>query len=399
MASVQELLQLHPELAALMQNQQQSEGDLDPAAIALMQGQPPAQAAAQNPPAPPPPTPPMPQNFASQAQSQYPVMDRQKLMDALEKYGQAGEKAITQQGQGIEELQGNLDKMKQQPQGPDFHALAALGDFYNNGKSDLASQIKAPQTPEERNQMLQALQEKIQGNRNQMSQEELSLMRDKIQGMVKAGMSPLDAAKLEMYKALANNRNANTALRTDTLTNRVVNDVNKDSTLQALNNQKITIDRGIHTMENSQILAPQTLAELESEIAKALAGKGMVAEGSVHRQTMETAARGLAELRQKYGNKPIDMKTVSPEIVGYIKGTMQRLQDAYQGAMNERADQIATGKHFQSTQAQQGLNEAVGSYKKEIGSKLGTTTTDSQGKTWKKVSKGSDTDKNNWEQQ
>lgn len=318
-----------------------------------------------------------------------PAVKRNDLADQMQ---ESVNRLLNQQEQGLEKQQAGVQQVRQTPERIDWSPLANYVATLSPDNAQIARGYKAPQSAEERALTIQKLENELQNNREGITKSQIDALKARVG-------APLEEAKLKMYEALANSRNQMMGLRADTLTNRVVNDVNHDKTLQDLNAQKITIDRGIHTIENSQVLAPQTLAELESEISKALAGKGMVAEGSIHRQTMMTAARQIAELRQQYGNQPIDMRKVSPQIVQYIQDTMKRLQEAYQGAMNDRAEQISKGKSFSNQQVQKGLQDAVGGYKKEIGSPLGTQTTDKSGQVWKKTKNGSDSDKNNWSKQ
>lgn len=135
----------------------------------------------------------------------------------------------------------------------------------------------------------------------------------------------------------------------------------KDQILTTLTQQQQQIRRDKHTLESAEILTPQLFNEINLGIANAISGgksAAVTTQGKVEYESLELAMKNL---QQKISNTPQDIG--SPEVKQYIAGVLNRLDDAYQNNMKERASQISIGKSYNNNSlAQDAVRKKVDSY-------------------------------------
>lgn len=107
--------------------------------------------------------------------------------------------------------------------------------------------------------------------------------------------------------------------------------------LNQYQNQKTGIDRAIHTMDTATTIPYEMKHEIEQEIAQALTGKGVASEGKLKSITMDTKAQDAARFLQSFKNGPVDLKTASPDVLQYLRDTLNRLHDAYDESIKARS--------------------------------------------------------------
>lgn len=101
------------------------------------------------------------------------------------------------------------------------------------------------------------------------------------------------------------------------------------------------LDRGVHTLKSDSKLTPQMFREIEQEFSNALSGSGAAGLGKLERTEYNSIGLKAAEIKQKYGDKPVDLKKEEPAFVNQLADSMYRLNQAY----GENMEKIATNVH------------------------------------------------------
>lgn len=103
-----------------------------------------------------------------------------------------------------------------------------------------------------------------------------------------------------------------------------------------------SLEKAKNLLNNTNIpLTSQALSDAEQDIASALSLRGQGAtEGKIKRTEIETIGRKIAELKQKIGNRPVDLRKDAPEIVGQIQRLNNALYSDYIDTINKRRGQL-----------------------------------------------------------
>lgn len=170
----------------------------------------------------------------------------------------------------------------------------------------------------------------------------------------------MTTTKNQMMAALAGARLAQgdkrIAMAQDNQAANVANTFDKDSNLQAINKQRQSIQRGMHTIATVDKLTPQLFNEIQMDIANALSGGKAAAVSTQNKVEFESLNTQWAGLMQRIKNKPQDID--SPELKQYITQVLARLDDAYAHNMEDRANQLSVGRTYANNPSAQQAMEA-----------------------------------------
>lgn len=99
-----------------------------------------------------------------------------------------------------------------------------------------------------------------------------------------------------------------------------------------------------HTLENNQKITPQMLEEIQTDVARAIAGGSSSGVGEREATKFHSVQQDFTNLMQRITNKPEDVD--SPEVKQYLHGVLVRLEDAYGGIRQKRAQDISVGRNY-----------------------------------------------------
>lgn len=92
--------------------------------------------------------------------------------------------------------------------------------------------------------------------------------------------------------------------------------------------------------DTSLPLTPQSLADAQQDITSALSLRpNALTEGKIKRTEMDAASLEIANLIQKYGNAPVDVRKIAPKLVEQVQKLNNVLVDDYTDTVNNRLTQ------------------------------------------------------------
>lgn len=121
--------------------------------------------------------------------------------------------------------------------------------------------------------------------------------------------------------------------------------VNKDKVVQATDLQQAAIAKGLDRLNSNQPMTPQMLNEVQMDLANAITGGRVAAQGTVHRVEMQNMAQKMANLQQYLSSNPTDVN--SPGIKKYLKQTFDELNQLNQKIREKRVKNL-TGQAKQA---------------------------------------------------
>jgi hypothetical protein len=131
-------------------------------------------------------------------------------------------------------------------------------------------------------------------------------------------------------------------LRLDNLMSNIGNKIEHDEIIGKSQVNLASLEKARAILNNKDLpLTSQTLSDAEQDIANALSLRGQGAtEGKIKRTEMESLGRKLAEIKQRIGNKPVDLRKEAPEIVTQIQKLNNALHDDYVDTINTRRNKV-----------------------------------------------------------
>ena len=127
--------------------------------------------------------------------SQNPVTQDERMRSLMDQYSLTSEDALRQQQQGITNAEANLNELRLDPARLDLSPLMAYTDSVAG--TNLAQSYRRPQNQRDQKLEIMGLQERLQGQKGQYSQQALQSLRDQMDMHARAQQAPLDRALLE----------------------------------------------------------------------------------------------------------------------------------------------------------------------------------------------------------
>lgn len=110
--------------------------------------------------------------------------------------------------------------------------------------------------------------------------------------------------------------------------------VNSDKVVQSTDQQQAAIAKGLDRLSSSQPMTPQMFNEVQMDLANAITGGRVAAQGTIHRVEMENMASKIAQIQQKLSSSPTDIN--APEMKKYLQQTFGELKNLNQRIREKR---------------------------------------------------------------
>lgn len=178
------------------------------------------------------------------------------------------------------------------------------------------------------------------------------------------------ASNAETAKKRAGDYGRMVDIRGDNLSLGINKQVNFNPVSTQLQKQKVRINAALERLNKGGVLDESALSDIEADYAAALAGTGVFSNYKLQQLKQPSLQRDFAKMRRYFGNGPIDLRGVSPDIVAQVKGNLMNLSKAYDDELG-RVSQINNSMHFKTKQAQDTLKDSVNQYQKGGGQKTG----------------------------
>jgi hypothetical protein len=147
----------------------------------------------------------------------------------------------------------------------------------------------------------------------------------------------------------------------DSKAEKAVSAIHKDPIVVKGQQQINAVERGIHTLSSGVKITPSLLSEIQMDIANALSGGGVAAQGTIHRTEFSSLQQDYTRLKERLTNQPQDVN--SPELKSQLMNVMSRLKNAYQQSVGERAKSLSVGRNYLHTPAaKSAVSEVVKHY-------------------------------------
>lgn len=265
----------------------------------------------------------------------------------LQKLQGKSEEAVHQQAQGLQQNEADLKNFEAQGTPINLAPAASLVDAWTGSK--FAQNYQQPMSQDERAQKIMAMKNALQQQRQGLTGEQLNLLKAQLAGPDMKNLMGL--ARLDQ-------RGNTIGQRADQIAAQAVKSIEQHPAMSQMNKQSIAIDRGIHTIDQKGILTPETFAEIERDYGNAISGGGVFGEFALQRIEAPGVGRTLARLKEKYGNRPIDLRQESPKVVEQLREQLMRLRDSYGGAQAQLFDRLSSGLTYANTpEAQKALEQ------------------------------------------
>lgn len=143
----------------------------------------------------------------------------------------------------------------------------------------------------------------------------------------------------------------------DLRTGKVASDTGKaminDPIVKAADQQNNSINKGLNRLSGDEPVTPQMWNELNIDLANAISGGRMAAQGTIHEVQMQDAEQKLAQMQQYVSGHPQDIG--SPAMKEYLKSNFNDLKALNQNVRKSRIDYLGS-----NATAAFGGNQAVG---------------------------------------
>jgi hypothetical protein len=245
-------------------------------------------------------------------------------------------------------LQDYINQLKSTPQDINWTPLAGFVDSLKGGDHyTKAAEAVAPMSADQRAKMIGDLQMKFLGGRAAMSRENAQALQAQIAQQAAerraAETERFHTGLLQQGMARADAMGGRVLAQKDAQAQRAADVFDKDPIIKTQNDRynQIMIDK--HTLETSDVITPQIMAELSQGIATALSGGKSAGLGMTEKQELTNIQNDFAKLKQ-YSGTPTN--ALSPENRAMFLGLFDRLQKSYGNVIAARADQLRKGRNF-----------------------------------------------------
>ena len=245
---------------------------------------------------------------------------------------------LLQQEQGLNRQQQDYDAFKQQPQAIDFRGLAAWSDSLYGGNLSAAAKEISPPDPEERQKILAAMEQSMNAQRNQMSNQLKGLVDSKNQSKMMDLMS-----KNQRFQE-------GQQFRLNQDLDKTSQNFSKDAFEKML--QFSPVEKAL-TPDKDGMVSAGAIGTVKSFAARALGEKGVLTDQDIARvipAALEARIAGLESYLTGDPNQKIPATIVGPltealrnakQAVGEV--SQKRLHSAYQ-AYQARGGDVQTGQ-------------------------------------------------------
>ena len=252
-------------------------------------------------------------------------------------------------------LQGTVDEAKKREYGgfKDLNLAPLMGLADAWGGSNLAQTYKAPQTQDERQAQIMALEEMLRKGKREANSGLLDYLKMRQDAHTKTERNQAYVAGLQARNAMLA---AGLGLRDDKLAASLGKELENDPIIKNQLERRQQIAMDIHTLQTAPAITPQMWAELQKGVANAITGARSATVSDTEAMKINTLAIEWANLQQKLTNSPQDIE--SPEMRKYLSDLLARLDDAYRINISARTDQKMAGmENLSSTKAKKVLGD------------------------------------------
>jgi hypothetical protein len=202
--------------------------------------------------------------------------------------------------------------------------------------------------PQDRQEMIQKLQQQIQQGQGQLSDEQRRSLADAIKNFSQGQMGSLRALSAADRVALAANKH-----------------INDDQMVKQFVTQKENSQKALDLLDMSKqkygLITNQAFNDAMVDYTNAISGARGATDSRTEMTKFNSLEQEAAKLKQYISGKPTD--AVPPAIYEHFVSLVQELQNTVDAARERRATQLAEGLHFQTPNAQAALSAAVAANK------------------------------------
>lgn len=336
----------------------------------------------------------------------------QQLQDALQQQQLKRQQLAAQQETGIEQLRQYQQNLAAQPIQTDLTPMAALADYMNQGRTNLAAGIGAStarqQTAQSKNEALAGLQKDILNQQMSLGKEDFGGLKDqldfyKAQQMAKAEaikemMAQVQNKKLDLATQMGNRRadvadrradlteqhfgdladfyknNNKSTLQADRIENqihsKVVNSLGADKMLGQRLTQVNNLDNAVNAFQQGTA-TPQQFAELQQAVRSNMGIKSGSGVGEREEVYLKSMGINADAIKQFITGSPQDIRNnTNPEMINHVLN----LVNIEKGNVQKQADmriKALTAGHESMYERRPDLTEDLSNKTQAIGKQFG----------------------------